>query len=79
MMEGASDSAKERFIRAVILLVCSTLFSTIAYYAGLGRTANEAYIYFGILGIIIAAAIISRIAARAIMRRSTGAPRGPKA
>ena len=64
-------------VRALLLFAASTLFSGIAYVAGLSRVANPDWIYAGILAIVLAAVLVSRIGAKFVMRRSESGARPP--
>jgi hypothetical protein len=67
-MAGNYISAKERFVRALLLLAASTVFSAIAYWAGLSKVTDQNYVYGGIFGIILAAVIVSRFGAKFVVR-----------
>jgi hypothetical protein len=67
-------SRKERLFRGIILLTASVLFSCIAWLAGAYDFANQNWTYLCILGIVAAAAIVSRFGAKWLVRNLPGSP-----
>ena len=60
---------QERLVRALLLLICSLVFSALAWAAGLYQLQDPVWVYGMIGGVIVAAALVSRFGARLIMRR----------
>ena len=58
----------EQLIRSVILLVASGVFSGIAYLAGVYNLPDQRWTYAGIVLIVAAAAIVSRMGSKWIVR-----------
>ena len=58
----------EQLIRSVILLVASGVFSGIAYLAGVYNLSDQRWTYAGIVLIVAAAAIVSRMGSKWIVR-----------
>jgi type III secretory pathway component EscS len=68
-------SHAERLARSLLLLLCSAVFSLIAWVAGAYQMQNQTLLFGVIGGIVIAAILISRFGAkwliRFLARRST--------
>ncbi len=62
-------SRTEQLIRSVVLLVSCAVFSLIAYLAGAYNLADQRWTYACIVAIVAAAALISRLGAKWIVRR----------
>jgi len=58
----------EQLIRSVILLVASGVFSGIAYLAGVYNLPDQRWTYASIVLIVAAAAIVSRLGSKWIVR-----------
>jgi hypothetical protein len=58
----------EQLIRSVILLVASGVFSVIAYLAGVYNLPDQRWTYASIVLIVAAAAIVSRLGSKWIVR-----------
>ena len=65
-------SRTEQLIRSLILLAACALFSITAWLAGVYNLADQRWTYACIVG-IVAAAVVSRLGTRWIMRRFLGA------
>ena len=59
----------EQLIRSIILLSCCALLSSIAWLAGAYSLPDQRWTYACIVGIVAAAALVSRLGTRWIMRR----------
>jgi hypothetical protein len=59
----------EQLIRSLVLLAACAVFSLIAYLAGAYSLADQRYTYACIVAIVAAAAVISRLGAKWIVRR----------
>ena len=59
----------EQLIRSVILLIASALFSLVAFFAGAFNLANQNWTYACIVLVVAAAAVVSRLGAKWVMRR----------
>ena len=72
-IEGKSSSAghAERLVRALLLLLCSAIFSFVAWAAGLYQIENQSLLYGIIGGIVVAAILVSRFGAKLVTRRLT--------
>jgi hypothetical protein len=66
----------EQLIRSLVLLSACALFSSIAYLAGAYNFADQRWTYACIAGVVIAAALVSRLGTRWIMRRMDGSQTG---
>jgi hypothetical protein len=66
----------EQFVRSLILLTASAVFSVVAYFAGLFSLPNQNLSYACIVVVVVAAAIISRVGAKWVMRRLASSGRG---
>jgi hypothetical protein len=62
-------SHAERLVRSLLLLVCSAVFSVIAWAAGLYQIENQTLLFGLIGGIIVAAILVSRFGAKLVARR----------
>jgi uncharacterized membrane protein YfcA len=62
-------SRTEQLIRSLILLAACALFSITAWLAGVYSLADQRWTYACIVGIVAAAALVSRLGTRWIMRR----------
>jgi multisubunit Na+/H+ antiporter MnhE subunit len=73
MTEKTSTSANhaERLVRALLLLLCSAVFSAIAWAAGLYQMENQNLLFGVIGGIVVAAILVSRFGAKLVVRRLT--------
>ena len=58
----------EQLIRSVILLVASGIFSGIAYLAGAYNLPDQRWTYASIVLIVAAAAIVSRLGSKWLVR-----------
>lgn len=67
-------SNAERLVRSVLLLLCSALFSLIAWQAGAYQLQNQSLLFGVIGGIIIAAILVSRFGAKWVTRRLAKRP-----
>ena len=65
-------SRTEQLVRSLILLVSCALFSLIAYLAGAYNFADQRWTYLCMAGVVAAAAVVSRLGTRWIMRRRAG-------
>lgn len=63
-----SVSRTEQLIRSVVLLVCSGIFSLIAYLAGVYNLPDQRWTYGCIVLIVAVAALISRLGTKWIVR-----------
>ncbi|MGH6827405.1 MAG: hypothetical protein ACREFW_00670 [Rhizomicrobium sp.] len=68
-MPTAPPSRAERFVRSLLLLATSALLSLIAWYFGLYQSHDQTRIVVLILAIVIAAVLVSRLGAKALVRR----------
>jgi membrane associated rhomboid family serine protease len=59
----------ERLVRSLLLLLCSAVFSLIAWAAGAYQIKNQTLLFGMIGGIIIAAILVSRFGAKWVARR----------
>lgn len=64
-----STGRKERFIRAILLLASSVLFTALALMAGVREITDQTLLFGCMGGVVIAAALVSRLGAKWIMRR----------
>ena len=64
-----STSHAERLVRSLLLLLCSAIFSLIAWGAGAYQIENQALLFGVIGGIIIAAILIARFGAKWVVQR----------
>lgn len=62
-------SRTEQLIRSVVLLAACAVFSLIAYFAGAYNLADQRWTYACIVVIVAAAALVSRLGAKWIVRR----------
>jgi hypothetical protein len=62
-------SRTEQLIRSLVLLVSCAVFSLVAYLAGAYNLADQSYTYVCIVVIVGAAAVVSRLGTKWIMRR----------
>jgi hypothetical protein len=69
VFNSLSADRKERFIRAILLLVCSLSFTALALLAGIKDITDQTMLFACVGGVVIAAAIVSRYGAKWIMRR----------
>ncbi len=64
----------ERLVRSLLLLLCSALFSLIAWQLGAYEIQNQNLLFGVIGGIIIAAILVSRFGAKWVTRRLARGP-----
>ena len=71
MTEKTRSSAghAERLVRALLLLLCSAVFSALAWAGGLYQIENQTLLFGVIGGIIVAAILVSRFGAKLVVRR----------
>jgi hypothetical protein len=67
-------SRTEQLVRSLILLAACALFSATAYLAGVYNLADQRWTYACVVGIVAAAALVSRFGTRWILRRFISAP-----
>jgi uncharacterized protein (DUF486 family) len=63
-----SVTRTEQLIRSVLLLICSAIFSGIAWLAGVYNLSDQRWTYGAIVLIVGAAAVISRLSTKWIVR-----------
>jgi len=71
-----SVSRTEQLIRSLILLAACAVFSLTAYLAGVYSLPDQRWTYGCILAIVAAAALVSRLGTKWIMRRLVRSPSG---
>jgi hypothetical protein len=62
-------SRTEQLVRSLVLLLACAVFSLVAYLAGAYNLADQRYTYVCIVAIVGAAAVVSRLGTKWIMRR----------
>jgi hypothetical protein len=67
-----TTSHAERLVRSLLLLVCSAVFSLIAWATGAYQMQNQTLLFGMIGGIVIAAILVSRFGAKWVARRLAG-------
>ena len=66
----------EQLVRSVILLIASALFSLVAFFAGAFNFTNQNWTYACIVLVVAAAAVVSRLGAKWVMRRLASSQTG---
>lgn len=68
-MPRLPPSRIEQLVRSVLLLLTSLLLTAVAWYFDLYKTQDQTRIVVLILTIVIVAVLVSRLGAKAVMRR----------